>query len=174
MKNKKGFVMTETLVVTVFLVTVFTFVYVSIMPLLGIYEGKIEKDNNIDVLYELYHLRKLLKSDANKNNIVDGVVKSISCDNFSKKNLCIDITRFFELAKYNQSGSTYTLTEKNYELYYIPDIYEYLNIYRVNNPTLNADLDEYLKKYDKEEGAILALVDLKTQAIGHLLIDPPA
>ena len=174
MKNKKGFVMTETLVVTVFLVTVFTFIYVSIMPLLGTYEGKIERDNDIDVLYELYHLRKLLKSDANKDNIVNGVVKSISCDNFNKKNLCIDITRFFELAKYNQSGSTYTLAEKNYVLAYIPDIYNYLYIYRVNNPTLNADLDEYLKSYTKEEGDILALVNLKTHSIGHLMINPPS
>ena len=49
--NKRGFALTETLVVIVFLVSIFTFIYVSIIPLIGKYENIISSENDIDMVY---------------------------------------------------------------------------------------------------------------------------
>ena len=51
MKNKNGFVMTETLVVIVFLVSIFTFVYISIIPLIGKYEDMVYRKSDVDIIY---------------------------------------------------------------------------------------------------------------------------
>ena len=57
LKNKKGFFMTETLVVIVFIATIFTFIYISVIPLIGIYEDKSERENDIDIVYKLYNIK---------------------------------------------------------------------------------------------------------------------
>ena len=69
MKNKKGFVLTETLIVTVFLISIFTFVYVSIIPLLGKYDDLTSRSSNIDIVYKLYYIRNMINNDTNKTTI---------------------------------------------------------------------------------------------------------
>ncbi len=89
MKNNKGFVMTETLVVTVFLVTIFTFIYVSIVPLVGKYEDIITREADIDIVYKLYHIRQLVYSDGNRatiTNLGNSTYKKITCSNISSAN----------------------------------------------------------------------------------------
>lgn len=48
--NNKGFVLVETLVVSVFVVTVFTFLYINVIPLIGSYEEEVNYDS-IDTKY---------------------------------------------------------------------------------------------------------------------------
>ena len=49
--NKKGFVLAETLIVTVFVMTIFTLLYVNFFPLLGEY-AKREFYDDIDSKYD--------------------------------------------------------------------------------------------------------------------------
>ena len=45
--NKKGFFMTETLMVIVFVASIFTFIYISIIPLVGKYNDKTKRESDI-------------------------------------------------------------------------------------------------------------------------------
>lgn len=56
--NNKGFVLVETLVVSVFVVTVFTFLYINVIPLVGGYEEE-ENYDSIDTKY----IGNLLKNE---------------------------------------------------------------------------------------------------------------
>ena len=60
MKNKKGFVLMETLVVTIFTLFIFTILYNNIVPLIGKYD-ELSYYNDIDTTYQLYHIKKLIK-----------------------------------------------------------------------------------------------------------------
>ena len=57
--NKKGFVLMETLVVTIFALFIFTILYNSAVPLLGKYD-ELSYYNDIDTTYELYHYNKII------------------------------------------------------------------------------------------------------------------
>ena len=67
--NKKGFVLLETLIVTVFVLFIFTILYNSVVPLLGRYE-ELSYYDDIDTTYQLYHIKKLINSDSVKSAIV--------------------------------------------------------------------------------------------------------
>ena len=79
--DKKGFVLLETVVVTVFIISIFTFVYISIVPLLGKYE-ELTHDYKIDVAYKLYHIRDAMYKDGNFNSIVGANYKKIELSDF--------------------------------------------------------------------------------------------
>ena len=69
-KNKKGFVLIELLIVAVFTASLFTFLYVNVVPLIGDYEQK-EKYDTLDTKYVLYDIRKeiLTLSDSVWNQV---------------------------------------------------------------------------------------------------------
>ena len=52
-KNNKGFVLVETLVVTVFVMAVFSVIYISFYPLAGEYERR-ESYDDVDSKYGAY------------------------------------------------------------------------------------------------------------------------
>ena len=167
MKNKKGFVMTETLVVTVFLVTIFTFIYVSIIPLFGKYEDVTERETDIDIVYKLYHIRKMLYSDPNKSSIITMATnpttslpyesKELTCDNFTDVTYCNTLMNFLELPN------------NSYKLVYIHDIFD--SIERNEIKKINTDLEKYLKRYEQDEGTYLAIIDLNHHTVAHLYYD---
>ena len=84
--NKKGFALTETLVVVVFLVSIFTFIYISIVPLIGKYENTISTEDDIDIVYKLYHIRKVLMSGEYRIDLTNGPVNEIKCESLYKEN----------------------------------------------------------------------------------------
>ena len=59
--NKKGFVLAETLVVAVFMATIFTIIYVNFYPLIGEYEKR-ENYDDLDSKYDIYRLKRLEQS----------------------------------------------------------------------------------------------------------------
>ena len=61
--NKKGFVLVETLSVTIFAATIFVFLFKSVVPIMGIYDAKIDEIGNIDAVYNNYNIRKYLYND---------------------------------------------------------------------------------------------------------------
>ena len=72
MIDKKGFVLTETLIVIVFLVTIFTFIYVSIVPLMGKYEDMTVRSSDIDIVYIDYlDLLRMNTYNIEKKEAVD-------------------------------------------------------------------------------------------------------
>ena len=63
-QNKKGFVLLETLIVTIFTLIIFTVLYTSVVPLLGRYDT-LSYYNNIDITYDLYYIRNMVFTDSN-------------------------------------------------------------------------------------------------------------
>ena len=153
MKNKKGFVLTETLVVTVFLVTIFTFIYVSIVPLMGKYEDLIHREEDIDIVYKLYTIRKLIFTDANKNVLTASPHNEITCDKFDQSTYCTELMKYLDL--------------NNYLLVYVDDIYE--NLPYIEG--LSEEMYKYISRYENAQGRILILLDLNTHVVAHLLFD---
>jgi len=62
-QNSKGFVLAETLVVTVFLMIIFTMIYSNFFPLIGEYEKR-ENYDNVDSKYAVYWLKRLIEDSS--------------------------------------------------------------------------------------------------------------
>ena len=157
--NKKGFFMTETLMVIVFVTVIFTFLYISVIPLIGEYHDKTVRESDIDIVYKLYSIRKAINEDNNKNIMMNGEYNNIKCDSFSNSSYCNQLMDILEL--------------NNYSLIYSDSI---SNLYTgINNGIYNVDdeVKEYLKDYkDILENAII-LLDKNKHTISHLeYIDP--
>ena len=153
MRNKKGFVLTETLVVTVFLVTIFTFIYVSIVPLIGKYEDLIAREEDLDIVYKLYNIRKLIYTDVNKNVLTASPHTKITCSDFNSSDYCNKMMEYLELS--------------NYALVYVDDVFENLSYIR----GINEELYKYMVRYENLQGRVLCLIDLNTYKVAHLLFD---
>lgn len=84
-KNKKGFILIELLIVAVFTASLFTFLYVNIIPIMGDYEQK-EKYDTIDSKYILYDLRQeLLTYDSNgTDGLWDEIKKEVNSQGFAR------------------------------------------------------------------------------------------
>ncbi len=150
MKNKKGFVLTETLVVTVFLVTIFTFVYVSIIPLFGKYEVMAYRDADIDIVYKLYNIRKMISNDDNNSTIASNTFKRITCSDLNDTTYCNKLIEYLEL--------------NNYILVYADNIQNRLT----NFSNLNTEMHKYVSKYKDFNGGVLVLLDQNRHTIAHL------
>lgn len=150
MKNKKGFVLTETLVVTVFLVTIFTFVYVSIVPLFGKYEDMAYRGSDIDIVYKLYNIRKMISNDANNSTIENNTFKRITCSDLSNTTSCNKLIEYLEL--------------NNYILVYADNIQNRLT----NFSSLNEEMYNYVLKNKEFGGSVLVLLDQNRHTIAHL------
>ncbi|HIR48540.1 MAG TPA: hypothetical protein IAB35_01000 [Candidatus Faecimonas gallistercoris] len=62
-KNNKGFVLVETLVVTVFVMAVFSVIYVNFYPLVGEYERR-EFYDDVDSKYGAYWIKRFIQSSS--------------------------------------------------------------------------------------------------------------
>ena len=65
-KNNKGFVLVETLVVSVAIAAIFSVIYTNIVPVLGEYE-KVEPYDDLDTKYIAHWMRMLVIKQGNKN-----------------------------------------------------------------------------------------------------------
>ena len=64
--NRKGFVLVETIVTSVFILGLFTFVIANVLPIIGEYEKKEDYDS-IESIYDAHMIRKMiLKDDETK------------------------------------------------------------------------------------------------------------
>ena len=99
--NKKGFFMTETLVVIVFVAGIFTFLYMSVIPLIGNYNDKTRRESDIDIVYKLFSLRKAISKDTNKTEMIKDDVKQITCDDFGNEDYCTNLLQTLDLEPNN-------------------------------------------------------------------------
>ena len=160
--NRKGFALTETLVVVVFLVTIFTFVYVSIVPLIGEYENMVDVEKDIDIIYKLSRVRELIMSDDNRSSIVtlpDGkLAKKITCGDFDRDSFCAKVMEQMELGSSN-----------NYVIIYANEIN---NGSIADIKTLDGEIGAYAEKYKNEiNNKVLFLLDKGKHTIGYLYYD---
>lgn len=157
MKNNcKGFVLLETLIVAVFIIGIFTFLYSSVVPLLGTYDNLTTR-NSIDGVYKLYHLRKFLYKDDNYKNIVgnsNGYAK-ITCNDFSNSSRCNALISENNLDLGN-----------NYELIYVKDIDT--NKSKVMDIINDDTFKKYVNNYNDEYSNVILLYDSKNDIVSHL------
>lgn len=151
-KNKKGFVITEMLMVAVFVVTIFTFIYTSTIPLIGKYRDIAERENNIEIVYKLYNIRKLIRKDDNFVELADEDVKRISCSDLANIDSCNNLIDYLDL--------------NNYDLFYINNIGSNLS-----NPLFSDEIKDYLNKYSDDSQKILLLQDKDEHTIAHLVYE---
>ena len=147
--NKKGFVLTETLMVAVFIITIFTFIFTSVIPLLGIYKDMAEREENIDIVYKLYSIRKMLKKDENESSIINNRLNKITCNDLADVTACSNLMDFLEL--------------ENYELLYIKNISS-----SINDSLISDEMRDYLEDYKEEEHNAIALLDKDKHTMVHL------
>ena len=90
--NKKGFVLLETLVVTIFTLIIFTLLYTSVVPLLGRYK-ELSYYDNVDITYDLYYFKNIINSDSNFDNIRNNPkgYQKIECEQLANGNICNDL-----------------------------------------------------------------------------------
>ena len=155
MKNKNGFVLTETLVVIVFLITIFTFVYVSIIPLMGKYDDLTYRDSDIDIVYKLYNIRRMINKDSNKSSITSNTFKEIKCSDLADTTYCDRLMSYLEL--------------DSYVLVYADNIHNRLSNFRNLSSDPNKEIYNYVSKYDDFDGKVLVLLDKNTHVIAHLV-----
>ena len=121
--NNKGFVLVETLIVTVFVVAIFTIVYTNFYPLIGEYDRR-ENYDDVDSVYGAYWVKKMIQeSDYDIScpaahctpiNAVPSVTfRTINCDalfsdNENKRGVCNHL--FSELKIKMAIATTYDLT----------------------------------------------------------------
>ena len=72
--NKKGFLLAELIVVGVFVLTLFTFIFVNLVPLVQEYDIR-ENYDTINGVYNANLIRNMIISDDNFSNVL-GIIKS--------------------------------------------------------------------------------------------------
>lgn len=85
--NKKGFLLVETLVVTVFIATIFIFIYQNTIPMMGMYNQRFKYDD-IDSVYAANLIRNMLLEDGNYNTISNKVNANTSIYKAISNNSC--------------------------------------------------------------------------------------
>lgn len=129
--NKKGFVLLETVIVAVFVISIFTFIYLSVVPLLGRYE-ELSYEYDIDVAYKLYHIRDAIYKDNNFEEIIGGRYGIITSNDFDDLN-------------YYNSLTGYLFEEGEYQIVYARKLESRVNAV-VSGLGLSAGFGDYIKK----------------------------
>ena len=162
LRNKKGFFLTETLMVVVFIAGIFTFLYVSIIPLIGKYNDLAYRENNLDIVYKLFHLRSAMNVD---NGIVEKLNEdfvNVSCNDFTNQEYCSKLIEYLDLTDYNLLYVN-SIKDNLDKLVAYPEIYDYVE---KNNE------DKVLLLQDKKLGTIAMIKyydsALKTNVMGSL------
>ncbi len=156
--NKKGFVLAETLVVTIFVLLIFTVLYNSVVPLLGRYD-ELSYYDDLDTTYDVYQYRKILESDRNYSSITSNNYKLLTCNDFTDNILkCDDID---DLINFNDDDSllyinTSYLDELERDTQIDSDIRDYLRYLKIED-----DKKILLLKHDD----YISYIDLSTSTI---------
>lgn len=86
--NNKAFALVETLIVTVFVMTIFTFIFTSLYPLVGKYEAH-ERYDKVDGKYIAHYYRMHIEKNHTSDNSIfnlnqcDGACKELYKDNWT-------------------------------------------------------------------------------------------
>ena len=125
--NSSGFVLAETLVVTVFLMAIFAMLYSSFLPLAGEYEKR-ENYDNVDGKYAVYWIKRMIEDSSysipNGNNIKTKGYVRFNCSNISndeeKQLFCINMVKNLQVANCDKNGNNCDI---------------FITRYRIDNPS---------------------------------------
>lgn len=140
--NSKGFILAETLVVSVFLMVLFTMIYTNFYPLIGEYEKR-ENYDDADGKYTAYWIKRIIESDAyilstNPADYDESPEESVlsarrrihsmntygymrfECSDVSTANsqreLCISLVNSFEISGCDNQGNNCDIFITNYQI----------------------------------------------------------
>ena len=172
--NSKGFVMTETLVVAVFIMGIFGIMYNNYYPLIGEYERR-EVFDDVDSKYGAFWIKRFIQhssydlSAAEKNTINSNAYVLFSCNNINndyRKTMCNKLLKELEvkdhnvqpkvyITKYNlESFKNYVEADTNYATFSggFSDYVNFLPNYRV--PSLNDAAYRVLIEFDRNKNGL--------------------
>lgn len=172
--NSKGFVMTETLVVAVFIMGIFGIMYNNYYPLIGEYERR-EVFDDVDSKYGAFWIKRFIQhssydlSAAQKNTINSNGYVLFSCNNINndyRKTMCNKLLKELEVKDYNlqpkiyitkynlESFKNYVEADTNYATFSggFSDYVNFLPMYRV--PSLNDAAYRVLIEFDRNKNGL--------------------
>lgn len=172
--NSKGFVMTETLVVAVFIMGIFGIMYNNYYPLIGEYERR-EVFDDVDSKYGAFWIKRFIQhssynlSAAQKNTINNNGYVLFSCNNINndyRKTMCNKLLKELEVKDYNVQPKVYitkynledfkrnVASDTNYATFSggFSDYVNFLPIYRV--PSLNDAAYRVLIEFDRNKNGL--------------------
>lgn len=125
--NNKGFVLAETLVVTIFLMTIFTMIYTYFYPLIGEYEKR-ETYDDVDSTYSIFWIKRLIEDSSYsiKNNLArkndflrDGYFR-FECRDIendeSKRETCINMVKALQVDGCDSNGNNCSIFITKYRI----------------------------------------------------------
>lgn len=128
--NSKGFILAETLVVSVFLMVLFTMIYTNFYPLIGIYEER-ENYDDVDGKYTAYWIKKLIESDAydinaspRKNTLINSMntrgYMRFECQDVkqedNQREMCKSLVNALEIANCDREGNNCDIFITRYQI----------------------------------------------------------
>ena len=113
--SNKGFVLAETLIVTVFLMVILTMLYSYFYPLIGEFEKR-ETYDDVDGKYSIYWLKKLIEDDDYKFQVTPEEIENydskyfvrFKCDDIAESNkraMCISLVKSMEIEGCDTKGN---------------------------------------------------------------------
>lgn len=121
--NSSGFVMAETLIVTVFLTAIFAMLYSSFLPLAGEYEKR-ENYDNIDGKYAIFWIKRMIEdasydipstSNMSEKGYVRFRCSDITSDD-EKRAFCINLVNALQVAGCDKKGNECDIFITRYRL----------------------------------------------------------
>lgn len=172
--NNKGFVMTETLVVAVFIMGIFGIMYNNYYPLIGEYERR-EVFDDVDSKYGAFWVKRFIQHSSYnlsldmRNAINSNGYTMFSCDNITndyRKTMCIKLVRELEvkdhssqpkiyITKYNlETFKNYVKADTDYATFSggFSDYVNFLPIYKV--PSLNDAAYRVLIEFERNKNGV--------------------
>ena len=129
--NNKGFVLAETLIVTVFILAIFTMIYTYYYPTIGLYEER-ETYDDVDGKYVAYWIKQLIESDSynfnndeNTKRIREYQMKQLGyirfqCDdvteNDNRRKICKNLVNALEISKCDAAGNNCDIFITHYQI----------------------------------------------------------
>ena len=143
-KNNKGFVLAEAIIVSVFVLGMFTYLAMNVIPLISRYERVVNYDNPQEIylantLYE--EMVELETSNNVQNRITMSINNNVLECNDSVNNTCTGSSVYKELGKALKIEAIYTYTNTNTKQSNCNDI---------NDKGLKNYCEYYTKRKDKD------------------------
>lgn len=148
--NKKGFLLAEAIVVGVFVLSLFTFLFVNVVPLVGQYEA-MEKYDTINGAYNANLIRTMILEDDNSEEILN--LGSNPYKIYEREDLCSDKNLDKENYCWKLLGDTYLNVDKIYITWYRTE--------RIKATSLKNDVD-----FDRAARDYIASLDDYKQPAG--------
>ena len=124
--NNHGFVLAETLVVTVFLMTLFAMIYSNFFPLVGEYEKR-ETYDDVDSKYGIYWLKSMIESAAyditgdavREKSFNDYGYVRFNCQDLTEKDsktVCLDLVKALQINGCDKNGNNCDIFVTSYRI----------------------------------------------------------